>query len=71
MSLIKNLIKEPETKSKSKKDSENSSDDEKKVRPVIKSAIDLQRLKLEKLMKNPVMCYFINLNFAKVFFINE
>lgn len=39
MSLIKNLIKEPETKSKSKKDSENSSDDEKKVRPVISEPI--------------------------------
>ncbi|XP_013108719.2 PRKR-interacting protein 1 homolog [Stomoxys calcitrans] len=46
MSLIKNLVKEPE-----KKDNEN--DEEKKPRAIIKSAIDLQRLKLEKLMKNP------------------
>ncbi|XP_065367808.1 PRKR-interacting protein 1 homolog [Calliphora vicina] len=53
MSLIKNLIKEPEIKSKVKHDSTNNSDEEKKVKPIIKSALDLQRLKLEKLMKNP------------------
>ncbi|KAI8122422.1 PRKR-interacting protein 1 like protein [Lucilia cuprina] len=52
MSLIKNLIKEPEIKSKAKNDSGNS-DEEKKPKPIIKSALDLQRLKLEKLMKNP------------------
>ncbi|XP_037826406.1 PRKR-interacting protein 1 homolog [Lucilia sericata] len=52
MSLIKNLIKEPEIKSKTKNDSGNS-DEEKKPKPIIKSALDLQRLKLEKLMKNP------------------
>ncbi|XP_075169215.1 PRKR-interacting protein 1 homolog [Haematobia irritans] len=46
MSLIKNLVKEPE-----KKDSEDKSGE--KPRPIVKSAIDLQRLKLEKLMKNP------------------
>uniref|UniRef100_T1GZC5 Uncharacterized protein n=1 Tax=Megaselia scalaris TaxID=36166 RepID=T1GZC5_MEGSC len=34
-------------------DDDKSSGDEKKLRPVIKSAVDLQRLKLEKLMKNP------------------
>ncbi|XP_073844880.1 uncharacterized protein [Musca autumnalis] len=51
MSLIKNLVKEPERKDSAKSD--NDSDGEKKPRPIIKSAIDLQRLKLEKLMKNP------------------
>ncbi|XP_061395388.1 PRKR-interacting protein 1 homolog [Musca vetustissima] len=50
MSLIKNLVKEPERKDSK---SDNDSDGEKKPRPIIKSAIDLQRLKLEKLMKNP------------------
>lgn len=58
MSLIKNLVKEsdvkPNKKSKNKDGSGNDSDDEKKARPIIKSALDLQRLKLEKLMKNPV-----------------
>lgn len=29
-------------------------DKEKKPRPIIRTAVDLQRLKLEKLMKNPV-----------------
>lgn len=32
---------------------DDDKEEEKKVRPVIKSALDLQRLKLEKLMKNP------------------
>lgn len=57
MSLIKNLVKEPERKDSK---SDNDSDGEKKPKPMIKSAIDLQRLKLEKLMKNPVSiekCY--------------
>ncbi|KAM7342439.1 PRKR-interacting protein 1 homolog [Cochliomyia hominivorax] len=53
MSLIKNLVKEPDNKFKSKKDSEINSDEKNKVKPIIKSALDLQRLKLEKLMKNP------------------
>lgn len=51
MSLIKNLVKEPERKDDK---SDNDSDGDKKPRPIIKSALDLQRLKLEKLMKNPV-----------------
>lgn len=53
MSLIKNLVRETEkkeTKSKNEKDT----DEVEKPRPIIKSALDLQRLKLEKLMKNPV-----------------
>lgn len=58
MSLIKNLIKESDNAEKSKDDSKNISDvDNKNQRPIIKSALDLQRLKLEKLMKNPVTFY--------------
>ena len=64
MSLIKNLVKETEAKPNTKKTKskglENDSGDEKKLRPVIKSALDLQRLKLEKLMKNPVSVCLIN-----------
>lgn len=65
MSLIKNLVKESEEnrprKKKKNGDSEDSDNDEKPkpVGPYIKSATDLQRLKLEKLMKNPVR--FINI----------
>ncbi|KAH8405147.1 hypothetical protein KR222_005436 [Zaprionus bogoriensis] len=61
MSLIKNLVKETENKPrKKKKDGDKGSGDSdgeekpKPVGPYIKSATDLQRLKLEKLMKNPV-----------------
>jgi len=59
MSLIKNLVKEPEQKAKKKKKNagsgESDSDEkDKPLRPFIKTATDLQRLKLEKLMKNPV-----------------
>ncbi|KAH8321318.1 hypothetical protein KR074_001566, partial [Drosophila pseudoananassae] len=58
MSLIKNLIKEPENKPRKKKKDEgsgdNDSDDKDKApRSFVKTATDLQRLKLEKLMKNP------------------
>ncbi|KAH8405620.1 hypothetical protein KR215_004487 [Drosophila sulfurigaster] len=58
MSLIKNLVKETENKPRKKKknaDSEGSDSDgkDKPLGPFIKSATDLQRLKLEKLMKNP------------------
>ncbi|XP_043643759.1 PRKR-interacting protein 1 homolog [Drosophila teissieri] len=58
MSLIKNLVKEPEKKPKKKKkdagSGESDSDEkDKPLRPFIKTATDLQRLKLEKLMKNP------------------
>ncbi|XP_055903406.1 PRKR-interacting protein 1 homolog [Eupeodes corollae] len=45
---MQNLV---EKQPKSKKDNEDG--EEKKRRPIIKSATDLQRLKLEKLMKNP------------------
>ena len=55
MSLIKNLIKDSDDTEKSKDDPANKSDiDNKSQKPIIKSALDLQRLKLEKLMKNPV-----------------
>ncbi|ALC42715.1 CG8441 [Drosophila busckii] len=58
MSLIKNLVKETENKPRKKKkngdsDSDTEKEKEKPVGPFIKSATDLQRLKLEKLMKNP------------------
>ncbi|TMW43137.1 hypothetical protein DOY81_011781 [Sarcophaga bullata] len=54
MSLIKNLIKDSDPTEKSKDDPANKSDvDSKDPKPIIKSALDLQRLKLEKLMKNP------------------
>lgn len=58
MSLIKNLVKETENKPRKKKkngDSDGSDTEEKDkpLGPFIKSATDLQRLKLEKLMKNP------------------
>ncbi|KAH8401881.1 hypothetical protein KR009_008462 [Drosophila setifemur] len=58
MSLIKNLVKEPENKPKKKKKKDGGSGDDsddqaKPVGPFVKSATDLQRLKLEKLMKNP------------------
>ncbi|EDX07312.1 PRKR-interacting protein 1 homolog [Drosophila simulans] len=58
MSLIKNLVKEPEQKTKKKRkdagSGESDSDEkDKPLRPFIKTATDLQRLKLEKLMKNP------------------
>ncbi|KAI8036228.1 PRKR-interacting protein 1 homolog [Drosophila gunungcola] len=58
MSLIKNLIKEPETKPKKKKKDAGSGDSDsdgkdKPLRPFVKTATDLQRMKLEKLMKNP------------------
>ncbi|XP_060652914.1 PRKR-interacting protein 1 homolog [Drosophila nasuta] len=58
MSLIKNLVKETENKPRKKKknaDSDGSDSDgkDKPLGPFIKSATDLQRLKLEKLMKNP------------------
>lgn len=64
MSLIKNLIKEPEKSQPKKKKGtvdEEEVEDEKKPRPIIKSATDLQRLKLEKLMKNPVKENFISM----------
>uniref|UniRef100_A0A1A9VIP6 PRKR-interacting protein 1 n=1 Tax=Glossina austeni TaxID=7395 RepID=A0A1A9VIP6_GLOAU len=51
MSLIKNLIKETDTfssKLQINKELENE-----KVGHVVKSALDLQRLKIEKLMQNP------------------
>jgi len=59
MSLIKNLVKETENKPRKKKkngesDGSDSGEKEKPVGPFLKSATDLQRLKLEKLMKNPV-----------------
>lgn len=61
MSLIKNLVKETENKPRRKKKDgdkgSGESDGEDKAKPVgpyIKSATELQRLKLEKLMKNPV-----------------
>lgn len=61
MSLIKNLVKETENKPRrKKKDGDKGSgesdgeDKPKPVGPYIKSATELQRLKLEKLMKNPV-----------------
>jgi len=61
MSLIKNLVKEHEPKpKKKKKDADGGSGDsdsdgkDKPLRPFVKTATDLQRLKLEKLMKNPV-----------------
>ncbi|XP_055857637.1 PRKR-interacting protein 1 homolog [Episyrphus balteatus] len=48
---MQNLV---ERTSKHKKDNaDNDNEEEKKKRPIIKSATDLQRLKLEKLMKNP------------------
>ncbi|KAH8275288.1 hypothetical protein KR026_004703, partial [Drosophila bipectinata] len=58
MSLIKNLIKEPEIKPRKKKkdagSGDSDSDDKDKApRSFVKTATDLQRLKLEKLMKNP------------------
>ncbi|KAH8297470.1 hypothetical protein KR044_012341, partial [Drosophila immigrans] len=58
MSLIKNLVKETENKPRKKKknedsDSSDSGGKDKPLGPFIKSATDLQRLKLEKLMKNP------------------
>ncbi|KAH8277924.1 hypothetical protein KR018_010375, partial [Drosophila ironensis] len=57
MSLIKNLVKEPENKPRKKKKdagSGGSDEEEDKVpRTFVKTAVDLQRLKLEKLMKNP------------------
>ncbi|EDV98238.1 PRKR-interacting protein 1 homolog [Drosophila grimshawi] len=58
MSLIKNLVKETENKPRKKKKNAGSDDDDagekdKPLGPFIKSATDLQRLKLEKLMKNP------------------
>ncbi|XP_034476207.1 PRKR-interacting protein 1 homolog [Drosophila innubila] len=58
MSLIKNLVKETENKPRKKKkngdsDGSDSGEKEKPVGPFLKSATDLQRLKLEKLMKNP------------------
>lgn len=60
MSLIKNLIKDSDTSEKSKDGSANTSDiDNKNQKPIIKSALDLQRLKLEKLMKNPVCLYIV------------
>ncbi|KAH8290856.1 hypothetical protein KR054_006421, partial [Drosophila jambulina] len=59
MSLIKNLVKESEHKPKKKKKDggsggSDSDDKDKPLRPFVKTATDLQRLKLEKLMKNPV-----------------
>jgi len=59
MSLIKNLVKETENKPRKKKkngdsDGSDTEEKEKPLGPFIKSATDLQRLKLEKLMKNPV-----------------
>ncbi|KAM8713142.1 hypothetical protein ACLKA7_013454 [Drosophila subpalustris] len=58
MSLIKNLVKETENKPRKKKkngdsDGSDSGEKDKPIGPFIKSATDLQRLKLEKLMKNP------------------
>ncbi|XP_017049880.1 PRKR-interacting protein 1 homolog [Drosophila ficusphila] len=59
MSLIKNLVKETENKPTKKKKKNagsgdsDSDDKEKTLRPFVKTATDLQRLKLEKLMKNP------------------
>lgn len=53
MSLIKNLIKEKD-QARDQIDDATEKEDGTKVRPVVKSALDLQRLKLEKLMKNPV-----------------
>lgn len=67
MSLIKNLVKEPERKDSK---SDNDSDGEKKPKPMIKSAIDLQRLKLEKLMKNPVSIEKCSLKFNCRFRLN-
>lgn len=59
MSLIKNLVKESEHKPKKKKKDagsggSDSDDKDKPLRPFVKTATDLQRLKLEKLIKNPV-----------------
>ncbi|XP_037949920.1 PRKR-interacting protein 1 homolog [Teleopsis dalmanni] len=48
MSVIKNLIDEPERSEDDAKDKEKN-----EPRPILKTATDLQRLKLEKLMKNP------------------
>ncbi|XP_017079019.1 PRKR-interacting protein 1 homolog [Drosophila eugracilis] len=58
MSLIKNLVKESEHKPKKKKKDAGSGESDsdgkdKPLRPFVKTATDLQRLKLEKLMKNP------------------
>ncbi|KAH8259158.1 hypothetical protein KR038_011876 [Drosophila bunnanda] len=58
MSLIKNLVKESEHKPKKRKKDDgspgsDSDDKDKPLRPFVKTATDLQRLKLEKLMKNP------------------
>ncbi|XP_064536514.1 PRKR-interacting protein 1 homolog [Drosophila montana] len=58
MSLIKNLVKETENKPRKKKknagsDDSDSGEKDKPLGPFIKTATDLQRLKLEKLMKNP------------------
>ncbi|XP_034651154.1 PRKR-interacting protein 1 homolog [Drosophila subobscura] len=58
MSLIKNLVKETEDKPKKKKKGAGSGDSDSDgkggpLRPFVKTATDLQRLKLEKLMKHP------------------
>ncbi|EDV55806.1 PRKR-interacting protein 1 homolog [Drosophila erecta] len=58
MSLIKNLVKESEQKPRKKKKNagsgqSDSDEKDKPMRPFVKTATDLQRLKLEKLMKNP------------------
>ncbi|XP_022227585.1 PRKR-interacting protein 1 homolog [Drosophila obscura] len=58
MSLIKNLVKETENKPKKKKKDAGSGDSDSDgkggpLRPFVKTATDLQRLKLEKLMKHP------------------
>lgn len=67
MSLIKNLVKETKNKPRRKKKDgdkgSGESDGEDKAKPVgpyIKSATELQRLKLEKLMKNPVSQHTYN-----------
>lgn len=64
MSLIHNLVKNTPRERKHDKDSndegDNSSPDEaigsekRGVKRLARSAVDIQRLKLEKLMKNPV-----------------
>lgn len=43
--------------SSSPKPEKSVNDQDKEKKPVVKDAYDLQRLKLEKLMKNPVMSF--------------